>query len=156
MFPSTEKKYGRKLLVIWPHIVDGDAISLTAGLRVSIFEIIELCVAEARTCKSGAQLRMADSPNDQENTRHGSVNVRRRRFVRAASLAGPAVITLQSGHAWAVSNCQADQGFLGFSRYPEPDPLALEGQGDALSADSSRYYGESSQIEALVNLSYSC
>ena len=100
---------------------------------------------------------MDDSPSDQENTRHGTVNVRRRRFVRVASLAGPAVITLQSGRAWAVSNCQADtQGFLGFSRYPESDPLALEGEGDAISADSSRYYGESSQIEALVNLSYSC
>ena len=32
-------------------------------------------------------------------------SVSRRRLVRAAGLAGPAVITLRSGQAWALSNC---------------------------------------------------
>lgn len=146
-----------KVLVIWPHGERWQRYLLDRGTGRVHFEVTELVVSEKSTWKTGAQLRMADTPHDQRTAGNDTVKLRRRRFVRGASLAGPAVITLQSGRAWAVSNCQADsQGFLGFSPYREADSVAVETDGDALYGDHSRYYGESSQIEALVNLSYSC
>ena len=81
----------------------------------------------------------------------------RRKFVRAASLAGPAVITLKSGRAWALSNCatqtQSQQfQIFGHSSTYQPTPTSPDhaplifGQGG----------GDSDQIDGLTNLSYSC
>lgn len=105
---------------------------------------------------------MADGTQSQDESRGRGVDRRRRLLVRAASLAGPAVITLQSGRAWAVSNCAPEQqGFTAFRTYSRPDPIATDAstadiRNDALELTQPTDYGHSSQIEALVNLNYSC
>ncbi|NBD96454.1 MAG: hypothetical protein GVY11_08275 [Gammaproteobacteria bacterium] len=98
---------------------------------------------------------MANDPNSQVE-QPAAVDRRRRRLIRVASLAGPAVITLQSGRAWAVSNCAPDQGFTAFRTHNHEDRSAADIQNDALAMDGQQDYGHSSQIEALMNVNYSC
>lgn len=78
----------------------------------------------------------------------------RRRFVRAASLAGPAVITLRSGRAWALSSCGvATQQFQLFGH------SSTSQGGSGSGGQTPAIFGQgmdSDQIDGLTNLSYSC
>jgi hypothetical protein len=43
--------------------------------------------------------------NDDSHGQGSGVSARRRRLIRGAALAGPAIVTLHSHRAWAVSSC---------------------------------------------------
>ena len=78
---------------------------------------------------------MTNDPMKNKDTSRGSMT--RRRLVRAAGLAGPAVITLRSGQAWAASNCT-----VGSQPTNTPNPTGTNGySGSQIQSGGGSPYG---------------
>ena len=107
------------------------------------------------TVNSGMDEDMSHDPGKAGKASKGSVT--RRRLVRAAGLAGPAVITLHSGQAWALSNC-APPGHT--SQTGGGQTYGLSGQSSMsqgqLGGPTDPLGGFDNDVAGLTNLSYSC